>query len=113
MGSLPEEPTITATTNSPTHRRSNARAGRIIAVTGLVVLIMIVGVWIPGVVGTAAAALLPWCGLALGVLSAIALIRARRVVLVLLVPILVWVLAIAPSTPGFASGAPDLSLIHI
>jgi len=58
-------------------------------------------------VGTAAAALLPWCGLALGVLSAIALIRARRVVLVLLVPILVWVLAIAPSTPGFASGAPD------
>ena len=25
----------------------------------------------------------------------------------LLVPILVWVLAIAPSTPGFASGAPD------
>ncbi|MFJ4997470.1 endonuclease/exonuclease/phosphatase family protein [Microbacterium sp. NPDC088619] len=107
MRGLPEELTITATLNSPTRRRSSARAGRIIAVAGLVVLAMVVGVWIPGVVGTAAAALLPWWGLALGVLSVIALVRARRVVLVLLVPILVWVLAIAPSAPGFASGAAD------
>lgn len=107
MRSLPEEVTITATTSSPTHRRSHARAGRIIAVAGLVVLAMVVGVWIPGFVGTAAAALLPWCGLALGVLSVIALIRVRRVVLVLLAPILVWVLAIAPSAPGFASGAAE------
>lgn len=104
MGSLPEELTITATTNSPTRRRSNARAGRIIALAALVVLALIVGIWFPGVVGTAAAALLPWCGLALGVLSVIALIRARRVILVLLLPILVWVLAIASSAPGFASG---------
>lgn len=107
MGSLPEELTITAATNSPTRRASTVRTARSIAVAGIVVLAVVVGIWIPGVVGTAAAALLPWCGLALGVLSVIALIRSRRVILVLLVPILVWALAIAPSAPGLASGAAD------
>jgi len=70
---------------------------------------MIVCVWVPGVVGTAAAALLPWCGLALGVLAVVALLLARRVLLVLLVPIVAWMLAIAPSAPGFASGSADES----
>lgn len=105
MGSPPEEPQITTTSHPPTRRRTNARAGRLIALVGIVVLIAVVCVWIPGVVGTAAAVVLPWCGLVLGVISFLALIVARRVILVLLVPILVWALAIAPSAAGFASGA--------
>lgn len=107
MRTLPEELIITAATIPPTRRRSNTRAGRIIAVAALVVLALVVCVWVPGVVGTAAAALLPWCGLALGVLSALALLFARRVILVLLVPILVWTIAIAPSAPGLASGVAE------
>lgn len=74
-----------------------------IAVAGLVMLILAVGVWIPGVVGTATAALLPWCGLALLALAVCALVFARRTLIVLIAPVLVWGLAIAPSAPGLAA----------
>lgn len=96
---------IDVTAKPTTRRRASARRGRAIAVSGLVLLAVVVCVWIPGIVGTAAAAVLPWCGLALVVLILLALIRARRVTLVLLAPLLVWTLAILPSAPGFASAA--------
>lgn len=105
MGGLPRGAPIDAITTQPTSRRSSARAGRIIAVAGLILLALVVCAWIPGVVGTAAAAALPWLGLALAVLAALALLLARRVTLILLAPILVWVLAMLPSAPGLAAGA--------
>jgi vancomycin resistance protein VanJ len=65
-----------------------------------------VGTWVPGVVGTAAAAVLPWTGLVLAILAVLALFLARRVLLLLLVPALVWALAMFPSLPGFGTSAP-------
>ncbi|KAA0961338.1 endonuclease/exonuclease/phosphatase family protein [Microbacterium sp. ANT_H45B] len=104
-----EEHPIAVTTPPPPGRRSTVRAGRVIAVAGLVMLALAVGIWIPGVIGTVAAALLPWCGLALLALAVCALVRARRVLLVLIAPALVWMLAIAPSAPGLA--APGLAAV--
>lgn len=92
-----------------THRRSSARAGRVIAIAAVLLLVLVACVWGPGFVGTAAAAVLPWCGLALAVLVVIALLKARRVTLILLAPVLVWVLAILPSAPGLAVAAPSES----
>lgn len=100
---------IDDTTKTPARRRSRARIGRIIAASGVVVLVMVVCAWLPGFVGTAAAAVLPWCGLILAVLVVLAAVLARRVLLVLLVPVLAWTLAMAPSAPGFAAGAADQS----
>lgn len=71
--------------------------------SSLILLLVIVGSWVPGFVGTAAAAVLPWCGLALALVAALALFLARRVLLVVLVPALVWALAISPSLPGFGA----------
>lgn len=102
-----EELTIAVTTNHPTRRRSSARAGRAVAAVGVILILAIACAWIPGVVGTAAAAILPWLGLVLLVLVALAVFVARRVLVVLLVPALLWVLAIAPSAPGFASSAAE------
>lgn len=68
-------------------------------------MIAVVCTWVPGVIGTAAAAILPWCGLALAIVTVFALFLARRVLLLLLGPVLVWALAMAPSAPGF--GAPS------
>ncbi|WP_431073375.1 endonuclease/exonuclease/phosphatase family protein [Microbacterium phyllosphaerae] len=100
---------IDVTTTPTARRRASARAGRVIAVVGLALLVGIVCTWVPGVVGTAAAAALPWCGLALAVLIVFALILARRVTLVLLAPALVWSLAMLPSAPGLAAPAPAQS----
>lgn len=108
MRAPPEERTIDVTqqrpsATRPTSRRSRARFGRIIALLGAILLVFVLCAWVPGVVGTAAAAVLPWAGLALAILVVIAFFAARRVVLLLLVPALVWGLAMAPSLPGFAS----------
>ncbi|MGJ0387774.1 endonuclease/exonuclease/phosphatase family protein [Microbacterium sp. CGR1] len=100
---------IDATTTPTARRRASARAGRVIVVVGLALLVGIVCTWVPGIVGTAAAAALPWCGLALAVLVLLALLLARRVTLVLLAPVLVWTLAMLPSAPGFAAAAPSQS----
>jgi len=100
---------IDVTTQPTTRRRASPRAGRIIAVAGLALLVGIVSTWIPGVVGTAAAAALPWLGLALVLLVALALVLARRVTLVLLAPVLVWTLAMLPSAPGLGAASPPQS----
>ncbi|WP_052703270.1 endonuclease/exonuclease/phosphatase family protein [Microbacterium sp. SA39] len=65
-----------------------------------------VGTWVPGLVGTAAAALLPWSGAALALVAVLALFLARRVLLLLLVPALVWALAMFPSLPGVGASPP-------
>ncbi|MFJ4224716.1 endonuclease/exonuclease/phosphatase family protein [Microbacterium sp. NPDC089695] len=91
-------------TRPPRARRS--ATARAIALAALVLLVVIVGAWIPGIVGTAASVLLPWIGLALAVLLVIAVVSARRVLLLLLAPVLVWALAMLPSAPGFAAAAP-------
>lgn len=75
-------------------------------------LVAVVSTWVPGVLGTAAAAALPWCGPALAVLLVLALLSARRVTLLLLVPALIWGLAMAPSLPGFGS-APEAGVAPV
>lgn len=70
------------------------------AVSGLILLFAVICAWVPGVIGTAAAAALPWTGLALAIVAVLALFLARRVLIVLLVPALAWTLAIFPSLPG-------------
>ncbi|MCM3779250.1 endonuclease/exonuclease/phosphatase family protein [Microbacterium hydrocarbonoxydans] len=93
---------VTAPTVVCSRRRT---AARIIAVTAAAALLATVAVWIPGVVGTAASVVLPWLGLVLASLVVFAFVRARRTLLLLLVPVLVWLLALAPSAPGFAATA--------
>lgn len=99
----------------PAARRSRARAARVVASAGIILLIAVVCSWVPGVVGTAAAAALPWSGLALAIVCLLALFLARRVLLLLLVPALVWGLAIAPSAPGLgatpAAGATPVEIV--
>ena len=80
--------------------------------TALILLVVIIGSWVPGFVGTAAAAVLPWCGLALALVAALTLIFARRVLLVILIPALVWALAIFPSLPGFGA-APATDAVNV
>lgn len=123
MGSPPsEECTIDVTqprssamrTPRPPSRRSRARSGRIIAIIGVVLLITVICTRVPGLVGTAAAAALPWCGLALAIVSVFALFLARRVLVLLLVPIVVWGLAMLPCAPGFgAPMTPDATPVEI
>lgn len=70
----------------------------------IVLLVAVVCSWVPGVVGTAAAAALPWLGLGLLGMLVSALFLARRVLVVVLVPTLLWMLAMVPSLPGLAVG---------
>ncbi|MBO9625441.1 MAG: endonuclease/exonuclease/phosphatase family protein [Microbacterium sp.] len=100
----PEEPTIYTSPTPPRPRRTRRRAARPLAITGIVLLIAVVCTWVPGPVGTAGAAALPWLGVALAAVVLTALVLARRVLVLLLVPVLVWVLAMAPALPG--AGAP-------
>ena len=99
----------------PRSRRSSARAARLVAIVGLFLLVAVIGAWVPGVIGTAAAAALPWTGLAIAVLAIVALLLARRTLLLLLIPALVWALAIFPSLPGpgtaLATDAASLTVV--
>ncbi|KNY07387.1 endonuclease/exonuclease/phosphatase family protein [Microbacterium sp. GCS4] len=95
----------------PSRRGATAR---VIAVIGLVLLLLVVASWVPGIVGTAASVVLPWVGLALLALVVLALVRARRVLLLLLVPVVVWALAMGPSAPGFAAAtASDATTLQV
>ncbi|MEV4735610.1 MULTISPECIES: endonuclease/exonuclease/phosphatase family protein [unclassified Microbacterium] len=95
----------------PSRRSTTAR---VIAVIALVLLLLVVASWVPGIVGTAASVALPWIGLILLALVVLALVRARRVLLLLLVPVVVWALAMGPSAPGFAAAtASDATTLQI
>lgn len=90
----------------PRVQRPATRHARRLAIAAAAMLILIACGWIPGVVGTAVAAALPWLGLVLLALLITALCLARRVVLLVLVPALVWFLTMAPGLPGLP-GAGD------
>lgn len=89
--------------------RRTTRQARGIAAVSLVLVIVVASGWIPGVVGTAVAAVLPWLGLVLLALLLAALFRARRVTVLLLVPALLWLLALVPALPSPATPAPGPS----
>lgn len=76
---------------------------RRLAVASVALLILVVCGWIPGVIGTAVAALLPWLGLVLLAMVITALFLARRVMVIILAPALLWLLAMAPALPGIAA----------
>lgn len=98
----------------PTSQRTRRTDARVVAILGLLVLLLTLASWVPGVVGTAAAAILPWLGIALAALVIVAALRARRTLLLLVAPALVWMLALLPSAPGLATaGAAEPSSIEI
>lgn len=113
VATRPQPPRTPA--SRPARRSTSAR---VIAVAAVALLVLVAASWVPGVVGTAASVALPWIGVALVVLAAVALLRARRILLLLLVPALVWALAMLPSAPGFAapdaadgSGGPSVQIV--
>ncbi|MFK3679565.1 endonuclease/exonuclease/phosphatase family protein [Microbacterium sp. NPDC090218] len=89
----------------PRVRRSTTAHARRLAVAGIFLLVLLACGWIPGVVGTAIAALLPWLGLAILAVLITALFLARRTLVLLLVPTLLWILAMAPAAPGLPGTA--------
>ncbi|WP_197073270.1 endonuclease/exonuclease/phosphatase family protein [Microbacterium oxydans] len=89
----------------PPRARRSRTAARWLAVAGIVLSLIVACGWIPGLVGTAVAAILPWLGLVLVVMVLVALIRAPRVLVLLLVPALLWVLAMMPAFPGLPGAA--------
>lgn len=89
----------------PLARRTTTHHARRLAIAGIAVLILIACGWIPGVLGTAGAALLPWLGLVVLALVVTALFLARRVIVLLAVPALLWFLAMAPALPGLPASA--------
>ena len=81
-------------------RRTSTAHARRLAVASAAMLIVVACGWIPGVIGTAVAAALPWLGIVLLAMLVTALFLARRVAVVVLVPALLWALAMAPAFPG-------------
>jgi vancomycin resistance protein VanJ len=102
MEAHPEESTIdTHLQRQRSPRRSNTRHARRLALAAVILLLAVVCSWIPGVIGTAGAAILPWLGFCLLALLVTTLLLARRVLVLTLAPVLVWLLAMAPTLPGF------------
>lgn len=103
--SRPEEHPID-TAHAPVRRqRSRTRAARALGGLALFALIATACTWVPGPVGTAGAALLPWLGIVLGLLVVLALLSARRVLLLLVAPVVVWAIALAPALPAVGAAA--------
>lgn len=95
-------------------RRLKTRRARQVAVAAMILLLAVLCSWIPGVIGTAGAAILPWLGLALLAVLITAAFLARRVIVLTLVPVLVWILAMAPSLPGLpVAGAEESTPITV
>ncbi|SLN05280.1 O-acetylhomoserine sulfhydrylase / O-succinylhomoserine sulfhydrylase [Corynebacterium xerosis] len=90
---------------APEPARHSLRCGRIAVVLAAVLVALIVCGWIPGVVGTIGAVLLPWLAIPLVLALVVAVWTARRSIAVLLVPMLLWVTAMVPALPGFDSTA--------
>lgn len=88
-------------------RQRKTRRARRVALSAALLLIAVLCSGIPGVIGTAAAAVLPWLGLGLLAVMVAAAFIARRVLVLTLIPVLVWVLAMAPSLPGLPVAGPE------
>lgn len=111
MGSRCEECTIDVEHRPPRARRTTTARARRLAVAGGILTVVVACGWIPGVVGTAVAAVLPWLGLVAGGLLVTAVVLARRVIPLVLIPLLVWIIAMAPALPWLpASAAADSPL---
>lgn len=93
----------------PRLRRTTTRHARRLAVAAVVMLVVVICGWVPGVVGTAVAAALPWLGLLLLAMMVTALFLARRVIVLILVPALLWFLAMSPALPTFPAPAGSAS----
>lgn len=100
MGFRREESMNDVEHRTPRTRRATTVPARWLAVASVVLLLVVALGWIPGVVGTAIAAALPWLGLVLLALLIVALFLARRVIVLILVPALLWLVAMAPALPG-------------
>ena len=94
-------------------RRTPTVHARRLAVASAVLVVVVALGWVPGVVGTAVAAVLPWLGLVVLALLITALFLARRAVIIVLVPALLWVLALGPALPGFPAPDGDSDLIVV
>ncbi|WP_337007120.1 MULTISPECIES: endonuclease/exonuclease/phosphatase family protein [unclassified Microbacterium] len=94
-------------------RRTATIHGRRLAVASVVLAVVVALGWVPGVIGTAVAAILPWLGIVVLVLLVTTLFLARRALILVLVPALLWVLAIAPALPGFPGTAADSDLVVV
>ncbi|WP_136043397.1 MULTISPECIES: endonuclease/exonuclease/phosphatase family protein [unclassified Microbacterium] len=90
---------------APLARRTTTRRARRLAIAGIIVLVLVACGWIPGVIGTAVAAVLPWLGLVILALVVTAFFLARRVIVLLLVPALLWILAMVPALPALPAPA--------
>lgn len=106
-----EESTIDTHLQQRSPRRLKTRRARQLAVAATILLLAVVCSWIPGVIGTAGAAILPWLGLGLLAVLVTAVLLARRVIVLVLVPVVVWTLAMAPTLaalpiPGVEGAAP-------
>jgi len=99
MGFRREESMIDVEHRPPRARRGPTAAARWLAVGSVVMLLVVACGWIPGTVGTAVAAALPWLGLVLLSLLVAAVFLARRVIILILVPALLWIVAMAPALP--------------
>ena len=84
----------------PRARRTTTARTRWLVATGAASAILVVCGWIPGVVGTAVSAVLPWIGLVVLALLIATLFLARRAIVLVLVPALLWIVAMAPAFPG-------------
>lgn len=106
MGFHPEESTIDIELRLPSSpRRTTVRHARRLAVASAVLLLAVICGFLPGVVGTAGAAVLPWLGVGLLAVLLAAIVWARRVIVLTLIPVLVWVVAMAPAFPGLPGTA--------
>lgn len=90
---------------APELARLPGRRGQIVVVLAVVLVALVVCGWVPGVVGTIGAVLLPWLVIPLLLSVIVAGWTARRSIAVLLVPTLLWVTAMVPALPGFDADA--------
>ncbi|GAA1488135.1 endonuclease/exonuclease/phosphatase family protein [Brachybacterium sacelli] len=98
---------------APVPARSPGWRGLVVIGLAVVMLALIVSNWVPGVVGTIGSVLLPWLVIPLVLTLVIALWTARRSAAALLVPALVWGVAMAPALPHPGPDAGDESMVVI
>ncbi|MGO1925229.1 MAG: endonuclease/exonuclease/phosphatase family protein [Brachybacterium tyrofermentans] len=103
--SLPSDAAPSEVLRAPELARRPVRRERVVVVLAVVLVALIVCGWIPGVAGTIGAVLLPWLAIPLVLCLILAVWSARRSIVVLLVPTLLWAAAMVPAMPGVGSDA--------
>lgn len=105
-------PVIPPSPPARSERRGSARAGRIAAVASVVLVVWILLGAVPGPLGALVAVALPWTGLLVLGALAIALVRARRTLVLPIAAAVVWICAMLPAlpSPGGAGGTGTLTV---